>query len=66
VNAHDVRAVVVGGALAELEPRLFQFMLHFARDNELQTTRAHDALASLHTMTPPSMAPTAGEPREPV
>ena len=66
VNVRETRAVVVERALAELEPRLFQFMLHFAGDNELQMTHALDALASLQTLSPPVMPPAAGEPREPV
>jgi len=66
VSVREMRAVVVGSALAELEPRLYQFMLHFARDNELQMTHAHDALASLQSLTPPVMLSASSEPREPV
>jgi len=66
VSVREMRAVVVGGALAELEPRLYQFMLHFARDNELQMTHAQEAPASLQTLAPPVMTPASGEPREPV
>ncbi len=36
VTVAGVRAVVVGGALAALEPRLYAFMAGFARDNDLQ------------------------------
>ncbi len=42
-----VRSVVVGAKLAELEPRLYTFLIHFARDNELQMTYQADAIASL-------------------
>ena len=66
VNVREMRAVVVESSLAELEPRLYQFMLQFARDNELQMTHAHEALASLQTLSPPVMPRSSGEPREPV
>ena len=66
VSVHDIRAVVVQGTLSEMEPRLFQFMLNFARDNELQMTRAQDAMSSLQTLSPPTMPASSGEPREPV
>ncbi|MBI3150187.1 MAG: DUF3579 domain-containing protein [Betaproteobacteria bacterium] len=42
-----VRSVVVGAQLAELEPRLYSFLIHFAQDNELQITYQADAIASL-------------------
>jgi hypothetical protein len=47
VHIDGVRAVVVGAKLAELEPRLYNFLLHFASDNELQVTYQADAIASL-------------------
>ena len=65
VMAGGVRAVVIGHALATLEPRLFAFLAGFARDNDLQQCRIAGALDAPHTLTPPaSRAPT--EPREPV
>ena len=63
----DARAVVVGAALRDLEPRLHQFLMHFARDNGLVVTLARGALddpASLVPPRPPERA--SGEPREPV
>ena len=55
----------VGGGLAGLEPRLFQFLLGFAGDNELVVARVAGALASPQTLSLPGPAPR-GEPREPV
>ena len=65
VTVAGVRAVVVGGALAALEPRLYAFMAGFARDNELQHTEIAGAMAAPHALSPPR-ASTAAEPREPV
>lgn len=64
--AGGVRAVVVGQALAELEPRLYAFLSAFARDNDLQTSEVEDALVASHRLVPPARARAAGEPREPV
>ncbi|MBS0319501.1 MAG: DUF3579 domain-containing protein [Proteobacteria bacterium] len=67
VNVRGVRAVVVGSGLAALEPRLHQFLLNFARDNELVVTYAEHALAAPRLLVPPGMAPLgAAEPQEPV
>ncbi len=66
VTVAGVRAVVVGRTLAELEPRLYAFLSGFARDNDLQTTEVADALVASHRLAPPTRAPAAGEPREPV
>ena len=70
VTVAGVKAVVVGSKLSELEPRLFQFLLGFAHDNELVVHRTAGALASPQTLVPPSPAarPVAGpgEPREPI
>jgi len=65
VMVADVRAVVVGGELAALEPRLFAFMAGFARDNDLQHGRVAGALAAPHDLSPPA-ARAAAEPREPI
>jgi hypothetical protein len=59
-----VKAVVVGARLAALEPRLYQFLLNFARDNDLVVTQHADALANARSLEPPSIA--RREPREPV
>ena len=67
VSVRGVRAVVVGCRLAELEPRLYQFLLGFARDNELVVTYAEGALASPRALVPPGMDRLdLPEPREPV
>jgi hypothetical protein len=66
VTVAGVRAVVVGRALADLEPRLYAFLAGFARDNELQTTEVEDALVASHRLVPPARPPAASEPREPV
>ena len=65
VNVRGVKAVIVGARLAAIEPRLFQFLLGFAGDNELAVHRIAGALASPQTLVPPGPAPR-GEPREPV
>jgi hypothetical protein len=70
VTVGGVKAVIVGCRLAELEPRLFQFLLGFAADNELVVDRAAGALASPQALVPPRQtsrgAVGPGEPREPV
>ncbi len=53
-----VKAVVVGGALAELESRFYQFLLNFARDNDLVCAFVDDALVKARTLEPPVL-PTA-------
>ena len=65
VTVAGMRAVVVGGALATLEPRLYAFMAGFARDNDLQHGEIAGAMAAPHALSPPR-ASTAAEPREPV
>jgi uncharacterized protein DUF3579 len=65
VTVAGVRAVVVGGALATLEPRLFAFMASFAQDNDLQHAEVAGALAAPHELSPPAARATA-EPREPI
>lgn len=61
------KCLIVSHELADLEPRLYQFMLNFARDNELTVAYVADALAAPQRLTPPGMAAqAAGEPREPV
>jgi Protein of unknown function (DUF3579) len=44
---NGVRCVVVGKALAEIEPRLFRFFVSFARENELVIMYEADATASM-------------------
>ena len=58
-------ALVVGGSLADVEPRLWQFLLQFARDNDLVVTRMPGALERPQDIVTPSVA-RGGEPREPV
>lgn len=65
VTVRGVRGVIVGHALEGLEPRLYQFLLGFARDNDLVVARVPDALSAPQALVPPG-APSAGEPREPV
>jgi hypothetical protein len=58
-----VRVLLAGHALAGLEPRLWEFLLHFARDNDLVTARVEGALTDPSRIAPP--APQT-EPQEPV
>jgi hypothetical protein len=59
--------VIVACQLAELEPRLYQFLLNFARDNELVVTYAEGAIDAPRNLVPPGMdSPGAAEPQEPV
>ena len=66
VAVGDAKAVVVGAALRELEPRLHHFLVQFARDNALVVERVDGALDDPRTLVPPSTAPASNEPREPV
>jgi len=54
-----------GHELEALEPRLWQFLLSFARDNDLQVTFVAGAMDESQSLVPPRPA-TSGEPREPV
>lgn len=58
-----VRAVIVGGALASLEPRLYHFLLQFAVDNELQRVDVPGALADPGILVPPSVSGNDGRAR---
>lgn len=64
MTVRGVRALIVGHQLAKLTPRLHQFLLNFARDNDLAVDRVADAFADVVSLQPPG-AP-AGEPHEPV
>ena len=71
VTIGGVKAVIVGHELETVEPRLHQFLLGFARDNELQVARAEGALAAPQRLAPPAVAkvtaqPRPAEPREPI
>jgi hypothetical protein len=66
IAVRGVKALVVDGKLAAAGPRLYRFLLNFARDNGLAVQRVPDALANAHSLTPPGPAPTGNEPREPV
>jgi Protein of unknown function (DUF3579) len=65
VMVQGVRAIIVGHELEALEPRLWQFLLQFARDNDLEVSRVAHAMESAHALVPPR-PPASGEPREPV
>ena len=65
MGVQDVQALVVGGTLQQVEPRLWQFLLNFARDNDLVVTRVASALAQPGLLRAPAPQP-AVEPREPV
>jgi hypothetical protein len=65
MDVDGVTALIVGGELAAAEPRLWQFLTQFARDNDLVVTRIEGALARPHEIAVPSIA-RGGEPREPV
>jgi hypothetical protein len=54
-----VKAVVVDAKLAELEPRFYQFLLNFARDNDLACEFVGDAIVKARTLKPPPLRTTA-------
>jgi len=56
----------VSHALADLEPRLYQFLLNFARDNALVVTWEANAIDAPRQLEPPPGVAVHGEPREPV
>jgi hypothetical protein len=60
-----VSAVVVDCRLARLEPRLYQFLLNFARDNQLAVDFVPEAMATARSLQPPSTR-ARPEPQEPV
>jgi hypothetical protein len=65
--AGDAKAVVVGAKLEDLEPRLYQFLVNFARDNGLVVQFMAGALDDPASLAPPRPAArAAGEPQEPV
>ena len=66
VTIGGARAVIVGCELEHLEPRLWQILAGFGRDNELRVERHAGALARPASLVPPSVAGARGEPREPV
>ena len=66
VDVQGARALIVSHALAELEPRLYQFLLNFARDNELVVTWEAGAIAAPRQIVPPEAVARRAEPREPV
>jgi hypothetical protein len=64
ITMHGVHALIVGRELATLLPRLHQFLLNFARDNDLVVETVPDAFAAPHSLLPPTAR--RGEPQEPV
>ncbi len=67
VSVRGSKVLIVSHELADLEPRLYQFLLNFARDNELTVAYVANAIDAPQRLTPPGMdARGAGEPREPV
>jgi hypothetical protein len=64
VTLGGVRAVIVGHELATLEPRFHQFLLQFARDNDLVVSFEPDARTAAGRLQPPRAS--GPEPREPV
>src|SRR3954469_24006921 len=65
VIVQGVRAVIVGHELQSLEPRLWQFVLSFAKDNDLAVAFVAGAMHESRSLVPPR-PPSSGEPREPV
>jgi hypothetical protein len=59
VAIRGVKAVIVGQTLEALEPRLYHFLLNFARDNELQTAFAFGRDGAPRRAAPPSVAKSA-------
>jgi hypothetical protein len=67
VSVRGVKALIVDCELEQREPRLYQFFLNFARDNELTLAFVADAMREPQRLVPPGMdAIAAREPREPV
>ena len=66
VEVRGNKALIVSHELAELEPRLYQFLLNFARDNELTVAYVADAIEAPRRLSPPGTEAQAAEPREPV
>ena len=65
MTVQGVRALIVRRDLAALSPRLHQFLLDFARDNDLVIEAVPDAFAAPHSLLPPA-GPRGGEPKEPI
>jgi len=70
LTVRGVKAVIVGHELALLEPRLYQFLVNFARDNELLRSFEPDARSAPQALVPPidaaGIARERREPSEPV
>lgn len=66
VEVRGSKALIVSHELAALEPRLYQFLLNFARDNELTVAYVADAIEAPRRLSPPGIEARAAEPREPV
>lgn len=70
LTVRGVKAVIVGHELHSLEPRLYQFLVNFARDNDLLTSFELDARSAPQALSLPTPAAAsasrAGEPAEPV
>jgi hypothetical protein len=66
MTVRGTKAVVIDCKLADLEPRLYQFLLNFARDNELVVAFVPEAMANAHSLEPPAAPSARHEPREPV
>jgi hypothetical protein len=66
VDVRGTRALVVSHALADLEPRLYQFLINFARGNELVVTWEANAIDAPRQLEPPAAIAVRAEPREPV
>ena len=67
VSVRGVKALIVDCELAQREPRLYQFFLNFARDNELTLVFVAEAMRAPQRLVPPGMdAIGPREPREPV
>jgi len=54
LNVRGVKAVIVRHELASLEPRLYQFLVNFAQDNELLTSFEVDARSVPQSLVPPT------------
>ncbi len=67
VSVRGVRAVIVACQLAELEPRLYPFLLNCARDTAFIVAYTEGAIDAPRKLVPPGMDPlVAAEPQEPV
>ncbi|HEY5367256.1 MAG TPA: DUF3579 domain-containing protein [Casimicrobiaceae bacterium] len=65
-SVRGAQALIISHTLAQVAPRFYQFLLNFARDNELTLAYVDGAIEDPQRLLPPGMDAGGGEPREPV